>query len=395
MNKVILVINAGSSSIKFSLFNTTKNLDLVFHGAVNIGQTLSTMIVFNASNQKLLNLELHDTKYQDFFIKIFDWIHTNLQEEDELVAIGHRVVHGGTNLLDPIKITPTNIEQIRALIPLAPLHQGHNLNAIEIISKLYPNLSQIACFDTSFHHTQHQLSKLFALPRKLTDSGIIRYGFHGISYEYIASVIVDKIGDVGNKKVIVAHLGNGASMCAMYQRKSVATSMGFTALDGLMMGSRCGRIDPGVILYLIAEKQYSAKQILHMLYLESGLLGVSGISNDVKNLLESNDINADEAINLFCYRAALELGSLSIALGGCDALVFTAGIGENSPIIRDKICSYLQFWGIDLEENYNTQNKTIISSNKSKILVAMIPTNEEVMIAQHVQKAVMLLFNFL
>lgn len=385
MNKVILVINAGSSSIKFSLFNASNNLDLVFHGNISISKTSSNFIVFDLNNTELLNKNTHHTEYQYLFVSIFDWINSNLPKEDILVAIGHRVVHGGTNLLAPITITVNTIEQIRELIPLAPLHQGHNLNAIEIIANLYPELTQIACFDTSFHHTQNKLSKLFAIPKELTDSGIIRYGFHGISYEYIASTIVNIIGDVGNQRVIVAHLGNGASMCGIYQRKSVATSMGFTALDGLMMGSRCGRIDPGVILYLMEEKQYSIQQVLHLLYLESGLLGVSGISNDVKTLLESDNVNAIDAINLFCYRAALELGSLSVALGGCDALIFTAGIGEHSPVIRDKICSYLHFWGIELDDDCNTKNKTIISSPKSKILVAMIPTNEEFMIARHVQ----------
>lgn len=388
MSNVILVINAGSSSIKFSLFTATKNLSLIFHGNVNIGKVISNLTISDPNNRQLLYKELKDTNYEDLFASIFDWIGANLPAEDKLIAVGHRVVHGGTNLLEPIFVTESSIEQIRELIPLAPLHQGHNLSAIEIIANLYPSLPQIACFDTSFHQTQNRLSKLFAIPKELTSSGIIRYGFHGISYEYIASVLVHKIGNIANDRVIVAHLGNGASMCAMYQRKSIATSMGFTALDGLMMGSRCGRIDPGVILYLMEEKHYSIEQILHLLYLESGLLGVSGISGDVKKLLEMNNVDANEAIDLFCYRAALELGSLSVALGGCDALVFTAGIGENSYLIRSKICQHLQFWGIELDVNANTQNKTIISSVQSKVLVTMIPTNEETMIAKHVYNLV-------
>jgi acetate kinase len=275
------------------------------------------------------------------------------------------------------------MEKLAILIPLAPLHEPQNIQAIRIIQKTYPELPQIACFDTTFHHTQEKLATLFAIPRHFTEEGIIRYGFHGISYEYIASVMAQHIGEKANHRVIVAHLGNGASMCAMYQGKSVATSMSFTALDGLMMGTRCGRIDPGVLLYFIQEKNYSGKQLEHLLYNESGLLGVSTISHDMRILLASSDPKAKEAVDLFCYRAALEVGSLSVALGGCDALIFTAGIGEQAAVVRQKICTWLSWLGVKVNQKANQNNAIIISEEDSKIMVSVIPTNEEYMIAKH------------
>lgn len=379
---VILVINAGSSSIKFSIFNTEPSLNLIYHGILDITRINSRLIISDSRHIQVINEEILSTEYTILFRCIFDWFY-KLPENYTLVAVGHRVVHGGSYFSQPTIISPEVMNQISQLIPLAPLHQGHNLDAIRIINDLYPKLKQVACFDTTFHNTQHHLAKLFALPRHLTTDGIIRYGFHGISYEYIASVITQHIGETGNKRVIVAHLGNGASMCAMYQRKSVATSMGFTALDGLMMGSRCGRIDVGVILYLMQEKHYSVDQILQLLYRESGLLGVSGISSDMRDLLSSGSPYALEAIELFCYYAALEIGSLCVALGGCDALIFTAGIGEHTPQIRQKICNYLHWLGVKLDDQTNSNNATIISSKDSQIIVGVIPTNEEYMIAQH------------
>jgi acetate kinase len=280
-------------------------------------------------------------------------------------------------------ITGKILKKIESLTPLAPLHQPHNLEAIKIIQSLYPKLPQIACFDTAFHCTQNKLATLYAIPRRLTQEGIIRYGFHGISYEYIASVLPKYIKNKANKKVIVAHLGNGSSMCAMKNRLSVATSMGFTALEGLMMGTRCGTIDPGIILYLLQEKNFSKEKISDLLYQESGLLGVSGISSDMRELQSSIHPNAIEALDLFCYRAARELSALCADLQGCDVIIFTAGIGENSAIIRKKICDKLKWLGILLDKKSNNNNEIIISQNKSKVLVAVIPTNEEYKIAQH------------
>lgn len=352
MNEAILAINSGSSNIKFSLFAAQQDFTLLHHGET------------------------------DGLKALFDWLN-NLSSSLKIKVVGHRIVHGGTFFFQPTLITDEVMRKMQSLIPLAPLHQPHNLESIEIIRKLYPMLPQVACFDTAFHHTQEKLARLFAIPKELTDAGIIRYGFHGLSYEYIASIITDHLGEIGNQRVIVAHLGNGASMCALRERKSVATSMGFTALDGLMMGTRCGRIDPGVLLYLMEEKHYGTKQLKQLLYHESGLLGVSGISSDMRILLASQEADAQEAIELFCYRAATEFGALFAALNGCDALVFTAGIGEHNAIIRKKICAKLTAFGVKTNDQANENNLTIVSDKDSKIVVSIIPTNEELMLAKH------------
>ncbi len=390
MNKFILVINSGSSSIKFSLFTCSNQyLDLFYHGQIQDLYESPKISIFNSSHVQELNKSISGQGHEEGLKILFHWLE-HLPHSITLQAVGHRVVHGGTFFCHSTLVNDEVIKKMTSLIPLAPLHQSHNLEAIKIINSFYPRLPQIACFDTTFHQTQDKLATLFALPRALLDEGILRYGFHGLSYEYIASVITQHIGEVGNKRVIMAHLGNGASMCAMYQRKSVATSMGFTALDGLMMGTRCGRIDPGVLLYLLEEKNYSAQQIEHLLYNESGLLGVSGLSNNVRELLEHlDDEKVREAIDLFCYRAALEAGSLSVALGGCDALIFTAGIGEHAPLIREKICAYLSWLGIKIDEEKNDSNSIIISKKDSAILIGVIPTNEELMIAKHVKTQLM------
>ena len=381
MNDVLLVINSGSSSIKFSLFTCEKKLSILYHGAIEDLFDSPCFTVFDANHTQIIKQKSESQGHEVGLRALFDWFQ-QLSDSMTLTAVGHRVVHGGMHFLHPLLVTDKAMKTMERLNSLAPLHQPHNLEAIRIIKTFYPELPQIACFDTTFHRTQEKMATLFAIPRTLTEEGIMRYGFHGISYEYIASVITQHIGETGNKRVIAAHLGNGASMCAMYQRKSVATSMGFTALDGLMMGSRCGRIDPGVLLYLIQEKKYSPKQLEHVLYNESGLLGVSGISHDVRELLAHSDAHAKEAIDLFCYRAALEVGSLTAALNGCDALVFTAGIGENSPIIRKKICEQLAWLGIKINDKANEMNSVIISENDN-FVVSVIPTNEEYVIAKH------------
>ena len=379
MKHAILTINAGSSSIKFSLFEA-KSLSMLSYGSVDIGNLQSRLKVFDTKHVEIYNQMINSDDYVVLYKEIITWINGVAK----LIAVGHRVVHGGVYFKQPTLIGKDVMVKIEELIPLAPLHQGHNLEAIRIIDEVYPHLLQCACFDTSFHTTGHHLAKLFALPRKLIDEGVIRYGFHGLSYEYIASVLPEYLGDIADKKVIVAHLGSGASMCAMENRKSVASSMGFTALDGLMMGTRTGTLDPGVVMYLLQEKNYSPDEVLHMLYHDSGLLGVSGgISGDMRKLVASSDKNAIEAVDLFCFRASSELGQLSISLGGCDAIVFTAGIGENMPLIRQKICDYLDFWGVKLDESKNQQNEVVISCQNSKIVVGVIPTNEELMIASH------------
>lgn len=384
MDDAILVINSGSSSVKLSLFAYQHELSLLFHAVVDNIFDSPCLTISNAKNQQILKQTHLSKGHEEGIRAFFNWLEGQ-KNLINLKAVGHRVVHGGQYFFHPTVVTDEVIRKIEKLIPLAPLHQPHNLSAIYAIKKIYPTLLQVACFDTIFHHTQEKLAKIFAIPKKLTDEGIIRYGFHGISYEYIASVMTKLIGKTANKRVIVAHLGNGASMCAMLQGRSIATTMGLTALDGLMMGTRCGRIDPGVLLYLMQEKNYSEKQIEHLLYNESGLLGVSGISYDMRELLSNKDSRAIEAVDLFCYRAALEIGSLFAALNGCDALIFTAGIGENSAIIRKRICERLNCFGIKINDQENENNATFISAHDSKIIVSVIPTNEEYMIAKHTQ----------
>jgi len=382
MAEVILVINSGSSSIKFSIFNYQQNLNLLYHGEIDGLLGSPCLTILDANHTQVLKQNISSQGHQAGLKEFFVWFE-NLSNAMTLKAVGHRVVHGGMYFSNSILVTNDAINKMESLNSLAPLHQPNNLAAINIIKNIYPKLLQVACFDATFHRTQEKLATLFAIPKALTDEGIIRYGFHGISYEYISSVLTQQIGEVGNNRVIVAHLGNGASMCAMYQGKSVATSMGFTALDGLMMGTRCGQIDPGVLLYLMQEKKYSVKKIEHLLYNESGLLGVSGVSHDVRELLSRSTPDAIDAIELFCYRAALEVGSLTSALNGCDALVFTAGIGEHSAIIRKKICDRLSWLGIKINEKENKNNSTIFSEKNSSIILSVIPTNEEYMIAKN------------
>jgi acetate kinase len=262
------------------------------------------------------------------------------------------------------------------------MHQPHNLAAIRCVTAAEPDLPQVACFDTSFHRTQDRLLQLFALPRALTDAGIIRYGFHGLSYDYIAGTLPTYLGDRADGRVVIAHLGSGASMCAMKARRSVATSMGFTALDGLMMARRCGALDPGVVLYLMQEKGMTAEEVASLLYTKSGLLGVSGLSNDMAELEADISDAAQEAIDLFCYRAAGELARLVTAIGGIDALVFTAGIGENSALVRRRICDRLLWMGVVIDTDANDRNTTRIGSVSSEVDVLVIPTNEEIIIAR-------------
>ncbi len=377
MDKAILVLNAGSSSIKFALF-TCADLKMLYQGKIGAIFDKPQFVAYSPQHGQIVNEPVSFPGYESSLAHLFDWF-SGLPHRFVLSAVGHRIVHGGNIFYEPCLIDDKITVQIDSLTPLAPLHQPLNVTAIKTVSTLYPTLPQIACFDTSFHRTQEKLASLFAIPRELTEEGIIRYGFHGISYEYIASVLPKNIGP----KVIVAHLGNGASLCAMYQGKSKATSMGFTALDGLMMGSRCGTIDPGVLLYLLQEKMYTAKEVSDLLYYKSGLLGVSGISSDIQDLELNPDPRAVEAVDLFCYRVAQEVGCLLPILQGCDAIIFTAGIGENSAVVRKKVCERLHWLGVHLDEEANLSNNSIISSSDSAIYIGIIPTNEEYMIAKH------------
>jgi acetate kinase len=300
-----------------------------------------------------------------------------------VLGVGHRVVHGGAKFAGPTIITPEVLAELRTLIPLAPLHQPHNLAAIDAVAERLPAVPQVACFDTSFHRGQPAVAELVPLPAEIRASGVQRYGFHGLSYEYIASALPRAAPEIAEGRVIVAHLGSGASLCAMRNRKSIDSTLGFTALDGLCMGTRPGAIDPGVILYLFQSLGLSAKDVEAILYKKSGLLGISGVSNDMRVLLESREPSAQLAVDYFVYRAAKEIGALAAALGGIDGLVFTAGIGENSAEIRRRICEASAWLGVELDPDANARGGPRISRAGCRTSAWVIPTNEELVIARH------------
>ncbi|MFM9888922.1 MAG: acetate/propionate family kinase [Burkholderiales bacterium] len=386
MTGAILVINAGSSSIKFSLLEAVETLPsrAWLRGQVDgLGGGSPRFVAFGRDGGKLADESVAvaraSTGHDSALAHLFGWLERSAPVP--IIAVGHRVVHGGSRFSDPVRIDAEVLAALRTLIPLAPLHQPHNLAAIESIIATRPDLPQIACFDTAFHRTQSPLAEAYALPRSLSAEGIKRYGFHGLSYACIAGVLPDYLGEAAAGRVIVAHLGNGASLCAMRDRKSVATTMGFTALDGLMMGTRSGSIDPGVLLYLLEQKGYDPAALASLLYFRSGLLGVSGLSHDMRVLLASDDPHAAEAIDLFVYRVGRELGSLAAALGGLDALVFTAGIGENAPAIRAKVCEGAAWLGIGLDPDANAAGGPRISRAGSRVSAWVIPTDEERVIA--------------
>lgn len=386
--EAILVINAGSSSIKFAIFAIKKDLQKINYGMIDKVLIDPEITIYNTEKQIILNEKFGLIDY-DTIVKNLIGSINNYLEDFTLIGVGHRVVHGGTNYLAPILINEQVIRELNKLIPLAPLHQPYNLKLITSIRKIYPDLKQVACFDTAFHASQSMLVRKFAIPEELANEGVIKYGFHGLSYEYIAGMIPNFFPQpVSMGKIIVAHLGNGSSVCALNQLKSVASSMGFTALEGLMMGTRCGNIDPGVVLYLLEQKKLTVQETTKLLYSGSGLLGVSGISSDVRTLEASNDIKAKQALELFCYRAAREMLALCTILQGLDGIVFTAGIGEHSIFIREKICNWLSWLGIELDDLANKKHADLITTPNSKITVAIIPTNEELMIAQHAQQLI-------
>jgi len=300
-----------------------------------------------------------------------------------LLGVGHRVVHGGARYAEPVVVTREVLAELYELVPLAPLHQPHNLGAIDTIFERMPDVPQVACFDTSFHHCQSPVAKIIPLPSDIRKSGLQRYGFHGLSYEYIASALPEVAPEIAKGRVIVAHLGSGASLCALKNGRSIDSTLGFTALDGLCMGTRPGALDPGVILYLFQSLGLSAKEVETILYKKSGLLGISGISNDMRDLLTREEPEAGLAVDYFVYRAAKEIGALAAVLGGIDGLIFTAGIGENSPDIRRRICQASSWLGVELDDVANAKKSARISTARSKVSSWVIPTNEELMIARH------------
>jgi acetate kinase len=389
MADAILVLNAGSSSLKFSVFLVGERLMPLLRGQLE-GLLTEPRFVARDTNGKVLGQRdwAAGTRlgHEGAIEFLFGWGREGTLTEHRIVAAGHRVVHGGVKFTRPVRIDAVVLGELESLVPLAPLHQPHNLAAIRAVAQHAPQLPQAACFDTSFHRTQPALAQAFALPRPYAEQGVRRYGFHGLSYEYIASVLPDIDARAATGRTIVAHLGNGASLCALKTGQSVATTMGFTAVDGLVMGTRCGALDPGVLLFLMDQHGMDARALEELLYQQSGLLGVSGISSDMRTLLASADPRAAEAIELFVYRIGRELGSLTAALGGLDALVFTGGIGENAAAIRARVCRDAAWLGLELDQEANERGGPRLSRPDSRVAAWVVPTNEELMIAQHTRR---------
>jgi len=386
MSDAILVVNAGSSSIKFSVFLAQGDaLDLLLGGQIEGLYTTPRFKARDAAGAVVGERQWaagepfgHDgaITYLAGFLREQLGAH-------RLVAVGHRVVHGGLDYAAPVRLTAEIVGHLEQFIPLAPLHQPHNLKPIRLLLANRPELPQVACFDTAFHRRQPEVAQAFALPPEITERGVRRYGFHGLSYEYIASVLPQVDARAAAGRTVVLHLGNGASLCAIHSGKSMASTMGFTAMDGLPMGTRCGNLDPGVVLYLVDELKMDARAIEKLLYQQSGLLGVSGLSSDMRTLLDSAEPKAQFAVELFVYRIGRELGSLAGALGGLDAIVFTGGIGEHAVAIRERVCHAAAWLGVELDPTANAAGGSRLSTAASRVSAWVIPTNEELMIARH------------
>jgi acetate kinase len=379
-----LVLNAGSSSLKFCVFQRPPGASWRLEARGQI-EGIGTAPRLSAKGEKGERLADQDVPVRDgseAVEALAVWLRSRYGGS-RVVGVGHRVVHGGARFAGPTIINPQVLAELRDLIPLAPLHQPYNLAAIDAVTQRLPTVPQVACFDTSFHRGQPAVAELVPLPGDLRKAGLQRYGFHGLSYEYIASALPQVAPQIAKGRVIVAHLGSGASMCALREGKSVDSTLGFTALDGLCMGTRPGALDPGVVLHLFQGLKLSAKEVETLLYKRSGLLGISGISNDMRDLLGRDEPAARLAIDYFVYRAAKEIGALTAVLGGVDAIVFTAGIGENSPEIRRRICEASSWLGVELDAKANAGRGRRISASESRVSVWVIPTNEELMIARH------------
>lgn len=384
---LIGVINAGSSSLKFSFYEgDTRLLSGQFDGIGTRPAASATGSADERINPPDISGMTLETP-SDALPAVIPWARQYFGPRP-LAALGHRVVHGGLHHSRPAKVTPELLDELEALVPLAPLHEPHNLAAIRMAVKLNPELPQIACFDTAFHRTVPELNQAFAVPYALYDEGVRRYGFHGLSYEYIASVLPTQVPELAAGRVVVAHLGNGCSACALEAGKSVATTMGFTALDGVPMGTRSGALDPGVVLYLIEQKGMTAHAVGELLYRRSGMLGVSGISSDFRDLLASPEPRARFAVDLFCHSVARHIASLAAALGGLDGIVFTAGVGENAAPVRRAICLASAWLGVELDEEANNEHHSRISTKSSSVGVYVIKTDENVMIARHARSLI-------
>ncbi len=390
-NNRILTINSGSSSIKFSLYQMGQSESLILSGMIErIGLKPTVLKIKNAQGETNLEDNLNLRDHDAAFKALFHWLRKNSPVE-KIDAAGHRIVHGGIEYSRPQGITPGLMETLNELVPLAPDHLPNEITGIMAINKSYPGLTQVACFDTAFHRQLPLRAKMYPLPRTLFQEGIMRYGFHGLSYEYIMQELMTVAGEkIARGRIIIAHLGSGASMVAVKDGKSMDTTMGFTPTGGLMMGTRSGDLDPGILIYLLNEKGLSPSSLNEMLNVYSGLLGVSGRGSDMKFLLDNETKSSDiaEAIYLFCYQAKKFLAALCAALGGLDTLIFTGGIGENSPVIRKRICDDMTFLNIYLDPIKNESNKPIISSDGVPTTIRVMKTNEELMIARHTNNIV-------
>ena len=381
---MILALNAGSSSLKFALYERRASLPLVLKGSVASIHSNPRLRVSRAGEPaRQRDLSAGPLNIGTAVEIVADEIRS-MVGVSRLEAVGHRIVHGGRTFRSPAFLDDDVVEELRRLVPLAPIHQPQNLEIADRAKRLFPGAAQVGCFDTAFHAARPAVAKAYALPRGLSETGIQSYGFHGVSFAYISSELRKSYGPPAGGRVIVAHLGSGASLCAMLDGKSVATTMGFSPLDGLVMSTRCGALDPGVVLYLLQERGMRAEEVARLLYHQSGLLGISGITGDMQRLLESDSPEARAAIDLFVYRAGREIGSLAAALGGLDMLVFTAGIGENSPAIRDMIGKAAGWLGGQIDPDLNLQDGILVSAATSKVRVLVIPTDEEVAVAREV-----------
>lgn len=386
MNEVLFVVNAGSSSIKFKLYRVAGDaIELMFGGAVDGIGTRPRLKAKSHDGTALIERSFTVAEVSNSAQAqqaVADWVVGEIRDM-VIIGIGHRVVHGGAVYSAPVLVDDAVMKTLETFIPLAPLHQLSNLDPIRVLRQRRPDLPQVACFDTAFHRGHPELSDRFALPRALHDEGVRRYGFHGLSYEYVSQALYGIAPEIADKRVIIAHLGSGASVCALQGGRSIETTMGFTALDGLPMGTRSGSLDPGVVLHLIEQKGMSPAAVGHMLYHESGLLGLSGISNDVRELLESERPEAAMAIDFFSLRVAQAVASLSVTLGGLDAIVFTAGVGENAWQVRQNVVDRLHWAGLSLKAEANRRSDRRIDAEGSRTPIFVVATDEERMIAQH------------
>ncbi|PVA10695.1 acetate kinase [Pelagivirga sediminicola] len=378
MTGTILVLNVGSSSIKFAAY-PVHALQPALQGALTGMGTGKPELEIDTDHGGLFDPapappDLPEEELLAFLLGLL------AERLSGIVAVGHRIVHGGRSHTAPVLLTDAIIADLQALVPLAPLHEPHNLHGVAAARRIWPEAAQVGCFDTAFHRTQPEVAQRFAIPGDLHDAGIQRYGFHGLSYQFIAGSLPDHIGSLAAGRVIVAHLGNGASLCAMKEGKSVATTMGMTALDGLVMGTRSGAIDPGAVLHLLDAHAMSSAEVSDLLYTRSGLRGVSGLSGDLRVLEASTDPNAELAQALFAYRAQQEIGALAASLGGLDALVFTAGIGQFSATMRARICEGMGWIGLDLDPGANSRNAIHLQRDDSPVRILALPTDEEIVI---------------